>query len=273
MSDQPQSTVNPKIDMSTPSVARMYDYVLNGKDNFASDRAAVDGMMQVAPEIFQFCMDNRAYLGRAVDFLARQGIDQFLDLGAGLPTVENTHHVAQRVNPDARVVYVDNDPIVLAHGRALLAENENTTVMMADIRNADEIVASEEAQRLIDFEQPVCVMLVSLLHCIPDADDPFGIVRRLFDRLAPGSALVFSQIVSDDPETAKWLTDVVLSLGTEWGRVRSRAEVERVFDGLELVEPGVVDCATWRNPAQPPSKTPSDPNQKLWEYAGVAIKR
>ena len=179
-----------------------------------------------------------------MDFLTRQGIDQFLDLGAGLPTVENTHHVAQRVNPDARVVYVDNDPIVPAHGRALLAENENTTVMMANIRNSDEIVASDEAQRLIDF-----------------------------DRLAPGSALVFSQIVSDDAEAAEWLTGVVLSLGTEWGRVRSRAEVDRVFDGLELVEPGAVDCATWRNPAQPPSKTPSDPNQKLFEYAGVAFKR
>ncbi|GAA3735055.1 SAM-dependent methyltransferase [Salinactinospora qingdaonensis] len=263
----------PEIDMTTPSIARMYDYLLKGKDNFACDRTAIDAMTEDLPEVVALALDNRAYLGRAVNYVAREtGVSQFLDLGAGLPTAENTHQIVQRAVPGARVVYVDNDPIVLAHGRAILADNPATTVITADIRDPETILTSSKTTELIDFDRPVCVMLVSLLHCIPDADDPFGIVERLFERLVPGSYLVYSHIVSDDEEVARDLTERVHAEGTEWGRVRSPEEAARVFDRLKVVEPGQVECSTWRHPHRMPSRTPHDPTHRLWEHAGVGYK-
>jgi hypothetical protein len=273
-------TFPPNLDLTVPSVARMYDYVLQGKDNFEVDRKTIDAMLVELPEIFQFCHDNRRFLARAVEYVAGRGVDQFLDLGAGLPTVDNTHQVAQRARPGARVVYVDNDPIVLAHGRAILAENPDTTVITADLRDTDAVLDHPDTTRLLDLDRPVCVMLVSLLHCIPDADDPFGIVRRLMDRLPSGSAVIFSHIVSDDPEAGEWLTQRVLAAGTEWGRVRSPEEVAATAEGLDLVSPSaddggtpiLVDCATWRVPGTTPLARPADPEQRMWEHAGVAVK-
>ncbi|WP_285730709.1 SAM-dependent methyltransferase [Nocardiopsis sp. ATB16-24] len=272
----------PDIDMETPSIARMYDYLLGGKDNFEADRKACETLADGIPELVAFANDNRAFLSRAVEYVAAQGVEQFLDLGAGLPTAENTHHVAQRSRPRSRVVYVDNDPIVLAHGRALISDSEETAFLLADIRRTDEILAAPETRRLIDVDLPVCVMLVSLLHCLPDADDPFGMVRSLMERLAPGSCVVFSHIVSEDPRAGAWMTDQILSFGTPWGRVRSPQEVFAVFDGLEPAsawpdgrdeEPRVVDCSTWRRPGVDPLFRPADPSVRLWELAGVAFKR
>ncbi len=272
----------PNIDMETPSIARMYDYLLGGKDNFEADRKACEALADGIPELVAFANDNRAYLSRAVEYVAAQGVEQFLDLGAGLPTANNTHHAAQQANPRARVVYVDHDPIVLAHGRALISDSGQTSFLLADIRETDQILSSPETTRLIDTDLPVCVMLVSLLHCIPDDSDPFGMVRALMDRLAPGSCLISSHIVSDDPAAAVWMTDKILSFGTPWGRVRSPEEASVVFEGLELASPWTdgrdggsraVDCATWRHPDTDPVFRPADPRVKLWELAGVAFKR
>ncbi|MFE6387810.1 SAM-dependent methyltransferase [Nocardiopsis dassonvillei] len=272
----------PNIDMETPSIARMYDYLLGGKDNFEADRKACEALADGVPELVAFANDNRAYLSRAVEYVAAQGVEQFLDLGAGLPTANNTHHAAQQANPRARVVYVDHDPIVLAHGRALISDSGQTSFLLADIRDTEEILGSPETTRLIDTDLPVCVMLVSLLHCIPDDSDPFGMVRALMDRLAPGSCLISSHIVSDDPASAAWMTDKILSFGTPWGRVRSPEEASAVFDGLDLASPWTdgrdggpraVDCATWRHPDIDPVFRPADPKVKLWELAGVAFKR
>ncbi|MCP3012639.1 SAM-dependent methyltransferase [Nocardiopsis dassonvillei] len=272
----------PNIDMETPSIARMYDYLLGGKDNFEADRKACEALADGIPELVAFANDNRAYLSRAVEYVAAQGVEQFLDLGAGLPTANNTHHAAQQANPRARVVYVDHDPIVLAHGRALISDSGQTSFLLADIRDTEKILSSPETTRLIDTDLPVCVMLVSLLHCIPDDSDPFGMVRALMDRLAPGSCLISSHIVSDDPASAAWMTDKILSFGTPWGRVRSPEEASAVFDGLDLASPWTdgrdegpraVDCATWRHPDIDPVFRPADPKVKLWELAGVAFKR
>ncbi|WP_279536639.1 SAM-dependent methyltransferase [Actinorugispora endophytica] len=271
----------PDIDMSVPTVARTYDALLDGKDNFTPDREAAEVVESVNPGTKALARQNRAFLSRGVTYVAETlKIDQFLDLGSGLPTVENTHQVAQRVNPNARVVYVDIDPIVLAHGRAILADNANTTVATSDLRDVDVVLDSPETRRLIDFDRPVCVMLVSLLHCVPDADDPWGLVRRYFDRLAPGSALVMSHLTSDDADAARVFTEHVHELGMDWGRVRFPDEVAHAFDSLELVsptaddsaEPVLVDCVTWRNGDVAPLKRPADPAQKIWEHAGVGIK-
>ncbi|GAA1442397.1 SAM-dependent methyltransferase [Nocardiopsis tropica] len=273
----------PDIDMETPSIARMYDYLLGGKDNFEADRKACEVLAAGTPELVSFANDNRAYLSRAVEHVAAQGVDQFLDLGAGLPTANNTHHVAQRANPRARVVYVDHDPIVLAHGRALINDSAETAFLLSDIRETDRVLGAPETRRLIDTDLPVCVMLVSLLHCLPDHDDPFGMVHRLMERLAPGSCVIFSHIVSDDPASGAWMTDQILSFGTPWGRVRSPEEASAVFQGLELASPWTdgredggpraVDCASWRHPDVPPRFRPEDPGVKLWELSGVAFKR
>lgn len=271
----------PGVDMRTPSVARMYDYFLGGKDNFAVDRESAGVLLEHIPEIVPLSLDNRAFLTRAVDHVARQGVVQYLDLGAGLPTVENTHNVAQRAGRDVRVVYVDNDPVVLVHGRALLTDRTGTAFVLSDIRDLDGILASPEVRALIDLDLPVCLMLVSIMHCLPDSDRPFDMVREAMERLAPGSYLVYSHIVSDDSGTATWLTEQMKGFGTPWGRVRSPREAAVAFDGLVPVSawpdgrdegPRVVDCASWRHPDRSPVERPTDEKTMLWELSGVAIK-
>lgn len=271
----------PGIDMRTPSVARMYDYFLGGKDNFAVDRESADVLLEHIPEIVPLSLGNRAFLTRAVDYVAQQGVVQYLDLGAGLPTVENTHNVAQRAGRDVRVVYVDNDPVVLVHGRALLTDRLGTAFVLSDIRDLEGLLASPEVRALIDLDLPVCLMLVSTLHCLPDSDRPFDMVRDAMGYLAPGSYLVYSHIVSDDRETATWLTEQMKGFGTPWGRVRSPGEAAVAFDGLVPISawpdgrdegPRVVDCASWRHPDQPPVERPADEKTTLWELSGVAVK-
>ncbi|WP_046471954.1 SAM-dependent methyltransferase [Allosalinactinospora lopnorensis] len=270
----------PEVDMNTPTVARIYDAMLGGKDNFEVDRQAMAAIEEANPGTVDLAQANRAYLTRGVDCVAKAGVRQFLDLGSGLPTADNTHQIARRTHPDASVVYVDNDPIVLAHGRAILAETPRTSVATADLTDVEGVLAAEDTQRLIDFSQPVCLMLVSLLHCIPDEQDPFGVVRAYFDRFAPGSCLVYSHIVSDDETAARDFTDRIHSFGTSWGRVRSPEEAAKVFDQLELVSPSSdgtfdpvpVECSTWRNDGRTPEPRPADPEVLIWEHAGIAFK-
>jgi SAM-dependent methyltransferase len=233
------------IDVGKPSIARAYDAVLGGKDNYEIDRAVAEELFKVMPEIGDLAWFNRAILGRGVRYLAAEaGIRQFLDLGSGLPTVENTHQVAQRHAPDARVVYVDIDPIVLAHGRALLVENNHTTVVTADLRDPEDIINSPEVRTQVDFSKPVGVMLVGMLHHMHDDEDPRGIVDAYMSAVPSGSYLFLTHFCRSGSDAAALEETFLQFLGT--GRFRTNEEIERYFDGLELVDPGLVYLPEWR---------------------------
>lgn len=239
----------PEIDVTKPSIARVYDARLGGKDNFAADRAVAEEVNKVFPDGGKAARINRALLGRAVRYMALEGISQFLDLGSGLPTAQNTHQIAQAVNPAARVVYVDNDPIVLAHGRALLADNASTIVVTADLRDPDKILAMPEIAGFLDVAEPVGLILNAVVHHVPDEEDPYRIVGRYKERLASGSYLLLTHF-SSYSEAARGLEDVLLrALGR--GQLRSREEITRFFDGFDLVQPGVVHLVEW-HPDEPP---------------------
>lgn len=247
------------------SPARIYDYLLGGKDNYAIDREAGDGILASVPEIPRGVHDNRRFLVEAVRRLAGAGYTQFLDIGAGIPTSPNVHEVAREVLPDARVVYVDNDPIVLAHARVLLTSTSGPTDYVdADLRDPDAILA--QAARTLDFRRPVAIMLIAVLHLVPDENDPWGIVARLMEAVPAGSHLAISHPASDveassAAEAAQRYNQRVASPM----RRRSRAEVERFFRGLELVEPGLVQLHQWR----PASTDPVAPSSG---YAAVGRK-
>ncbi|MFG1923462.1 SAM-dependent methyltransferase [Cryptosporangium sp. NPDC048952] len=260
------------VDTSVPSVARMYDYYLGGKDNFAVDREAVRQLDAAAPGTAALAINNRRFLQRAVHTLATEfGVRQFIDHGSGLPTQDNVHQIAQGVDPASRVVYIDNDPIVLAHGRALLAENSNTTVIQADMRDTDAVFDQPDVVRLIDLDQPVAALFVSVLHCIPDADDPAALVARVFEKLPSGSFLVMSHLASDDPAVRQQLTDFMLtSTGGNWGAVRPPAQIETFLAGLDVLEPGLVEISTWR--PDPAFAGPEQTSLEWIEYGGVARK-
>jgi S-adenosyl methyltransferase len=240
----------PKIDTNVAHIARVYDYWLGGKDNFAVDREIGDKVLQVHPETVLSVQANRKFLARSVRQLAaNEGVRQFLDIGTGLPSGNNTHEVAQAVRPEARVVYVDNDPIVLTHARALLtsASEGATAYVQADIRDTAEVLAS--AAETLDLSQPVAVMALMILQYVPDEDDPWGIVAGLVDALAAGSYLTISDTVRDiDTER---VTEGTARLNERMGptrlTLRSRPEFERFFSGLELAEPGVVPLPEWRS--------------------------
>ncbi|MGW0658658.1 SAM-dependent methyltransferase [Streptodolium elevatio] len=236
------------IDVSKPSIARVYDAVLGGKDNFAVDRVIAQQSQDIVPEIGDVARFNRDLLGRAVRFMAQKGIRQFLDLGSGLPTVQNTHQVAQSVAPDARVVYVDIDPIVLAHGRALLAENHNTTVVTADLRDPKAVLDLPQVREFIDFDQPVGLMLVGVIHHLGDDEDPDGIVRAYLEALPAGSYFLLTHFCASSPDALALEGALLTSLGT--GRFRTLEEITAYFDGLELLDPGVVYLPQWR-PEEP----------------------
>ncbi|NUW35192.1 SAM-dependent methyltransferase [Nonomuraea sp. SMC257] len=256
------------IDTTRPSIARAYDVVLNGKDNFEVDRAFVAEIVKVVPEIYDVATYNRQILGRGVRFLVEQGVTQFIDLGSGLPTVENTHHVAQRANPESRVVYVDNDPMVLAHGRALLAENDRTAVVTSDLRDPKTILADKDVRRLIDFDRPVGVMLVGILHHLHDDEDPRGIVQAYMDAVPSGSYLFITHFCASSEDSREAEKKFLALLGT--GRFRTEAEITGFFDGFELLEPGVVALPLWRPEGPVPSELTV--GQRLM-YGGIARKR
>ncbi len=234
------------IHVTTPNVARIYDYWLGGKDNFAADRDAAEKILTLIPEARFAARANRAFLGRAVQFLARAGIRQFLDIGTGLPTQANVHEVAHQVNPGARVVYVDNDPVVLAHARALLNDTGATVIIEADLRDPQKILEDPGLRTLIDFGEPVAVLMVAILHFITEAEDPLAIVSRFREVMVPGSYLALSHVTADPRPHAEAEVTAVYRQATAPMVPRSHAQVGAFFDGFELVEPGVVYAPQWR---------------------------
>jgi hypothetical protein len=262
-------TAPPGIDPTVPSTARMYDFWLGGKDNFAVDRTAALEVSAAAPEIKMMAVENRKFLRRAVRYLAAEaGIARFLDIGTGLPTQGNVHQVAQQVNPDARVVYVDNDPMVLAHSRALKTSG-NTAVIEADLRDPASILNHPRTRELIDFRQPLAVLLVAVMHFIGDGDDAYAITGSLREAMAPGSHLVVSHatggILSGD--SAEKVADHYRKTVAPGSTLRDRDQVLRFFTGFELVEPGLVQVPYWR-----PDEPESPDAGKVWVLGAVGRK-
>jgi SAM-dependent methyltransferase len=251
------------IDLTRPSPARVYDYFLGGTHNFAVDREIADRAIAAAPEIPYGARSNRAFLGRAVRFMAAQGVGQFLDLGSGIPTQDPTHEVAARSRRDARVVYVDNDPIAVAHSRALLAGDDRGAVLHADIRDPKAILHSDVVTSMVDFSRPVGLLLLALLHFLSDEEDPAGIVAAFADSLAPGSYLVISH-VSPAPEADVEMLEREMR-EPRMAYLRDRDEIAGFFDGWELVEPGLVPPALWR-----PAGVPGPQAYQVPGLAGVA---
>lgn len=238
----------PGLDVATANVARMYDYYLGGKDNFAADRAAAERVLATAPEARTAARANRAFLGRAVHYLAAEcGVRQFVDIGAGLPSQGAVHEVAHRVDPDARVVYVDYDPVVGAHAEALLACHDTIRFVPADLRDPADVLGHPGTRALIDFDQPVAVLLVAILHFLPDADDPAGVVARLRDALAPGSYLVVSH-ASLGGRTEGDLDEALEAYRRSSAAIVTRTpeEIRGFFAGCTLVQPGLVPVQHWR---------------------------
>ncbi len=252
--------VPPGVDIKRANAARVYDYWLGGSNNFLADQDLARAISAVDPIVRAGARANRAFLGRAVRLLAAAGIRQYLDIGSGIPTEGNVHEVAQRADPGARVAYVDIDPVAVAHSKAILAGNQNATVIEADLREPEKILARQAAGHLIDFSQPVGLLLVAVLHFIADAEDPWRIVATLRDALAPGSYLVLGQGTNaDKPAVAQAFEKAYnRSVSTDI-HMRSRAEILRFFDGLDLVDPGLVYVSLWRPDS--PDDVPADPSQ------------
>jgi S-adenosyl methyltransferase len=241
----------PGIDTRIPNMARMYDYALGGKDNFAADRAAVEKLFSFSPENRDVPRANRRFLGRAVRFAAAQGVSQFLDLGTGLPSQGHVHEVVAEINPGAHVVYVDYDPVVVNHARALLVDSDSVTAVQADIRDPESILADPDVTELIDFSRPVAVLFVAVLHGIPDRDDPAGIVRAFAQRASPGSYLILSHLTSEGhPPELVAQKEEVFARSTAPVLYRSRAEILSMFNGFGLVEPGLTAVTQWRGEEQ-----------------------
>ncbi|HXR70307.1 SAM-dependent methyltransferase [Actinocrinis sp.] len=257
------------IDTSIPHPARMYDYYLGGKDNYQVDRDAAEEVLAILPEGRDMARANRAFLGRTVRYLARKGIKQFLDIGTGIPGPDNTNDVAHAVQPEARVVYVDNDPIVLTHASALLARHDPkyTTVIQADLRDPESIIDHPEAKAVLDFSQPIGVLLVAVLHFVKHQENPHALVDRLKQIMVPGSYLVLSHGTNDfEPERANSAVAGYNRASAPFV-LRNRQEITRFFDGLELVEPGVVQIPWW----QPDAEVGPDAEQ-IWIYGGIGYK-
>ncbi|MFI0350880.1 SAM-dependent methyltransferase [Actinomadura sp. 9N407] len=261
-----QEFVPPGIDPTVMSHARAYDYVLGGKDNYAVDREMAGAVMKLAPDLPVLGNAQRRFLLRVTRMCAEAGIDQFLDIGAGIPTRPNVHESAKAVNPDARVVYVDYDPIVAVHNGALLAGVPGVTALEADVREPDSIMEAPELAGLIDWDRPLLVLFVGLFHLVGDADDPAGLVARFRDRMAPGGHMMLSQFCSDgsDPGARAKLEEI--SAGSPSPMCfRSRDRIATFFDGFRVLDPGVVDVQDWW-----PDE--SAPPTQLKVAAGVGVK-
>ncbi|MPY64000.1 SAM-dependent methyltransferase [Streptomyces spongiae] len=247
------------IDITVPSVARIYDYYLGGSHNFEVDREAARRAMEFVPGLPKIMQANRAFLRRAVRYAAGEGITQFLDIGSGIPTFGGVHEVARAARPGARVVYVDHDPVAVEHSQALLADDEDTDVLAADLRKPREILDSAQVRGLIDPNRPVALLLVAILHFVEDADDPYGAVAELRDALAPGSLLVLSHAAYEGiplpPERAEGAVDVYKDIRNPL-IMRTRDEIARFFEGYDMVEPGVVPLASWRPETAPEDEDP-----------------
>jgi hypothetical protein len=244
--------------------ARVYDYLLGGKDNFAADRELAEANLRILPQTLDSARANRKFQVRAVRFLRDSGIRQFLDVGTGLPTSPNTHEIALDGCPGARVVYVDNDPVVFVHAEALMADNQATSVVRGDLRDADAVLSA--AGEHLDFSKPVGLLFIACLHNIPDSDDPPGIVGRYVAALAPGSYLVISHVTDEfAPERMQAVTAESARRGATFIG-RGKDAIGRMFNGRELVDPGLVLISYWR----PDGGQPDHNADRVWGYCGVA---
>ena len=229
-----------------PSAARIYDYLLGGHHNFAVDLAAAAKLLSIAPDARQIMWANRAFLRRGVTYLAEQGVDQFLDIGSGIPTVGNVHEIAARINPDARIVYVDIDPVAVTHSLAILDGRPNVTAIQADARNTRLVLDHPEVQRLLDFQRPVAVLLVALLHFVTDDPQAYRLVDDLRKTISTGSYVAISHSCPEDtPQDVVEQSGQLYARTANPGKVRSRAEIARFFGGLEMVQPGLVYVPSW----------------------------
>jgi hypothetical protein len=255
--------------MSRPSAARVYDVHLGGSHNFQADREAARRVVEFMPELPDILRANRSFLRRAVRYLVDQGITQFLDLGSGIPTVGNVHEIAWQANPDCRIVYVDIDAIAVEHSRAILRGFDHATAILSDLRRPREILHDAETQGMLDFTRPIAVLMVCVLHFVPDSDDPHGIIGQYLDALVPGSYLAISHASLEGPTPSRAeeatqqyrrsVTDVTM---------RTRAEIIDLFAGVELVDPGVVYLTQWH---PEPGADTSDP-ARMSTFAGVGRK-
>ncbi|MET9960750.1 SAM-dependent methyltransferase [Streptomyces sp. NPDC006326] len=239
----------PGIDISVPSVSRIYDYYLGGSHNFEVDRQAARRAMEFMPGLPKIMQANRAFMRRAVRYAVAQGVTQFLDIGSGIPTFGNVHEIAQAASPDARVVYVDHDPVAVAHSQAVLAGNDHAGVVAADLRKPRDILAAPEVSRLLDLDRPVALLLVAVLHFLEDADDPYAAVAELRDALAPGSLLVLTHASYEGIPLSEEVAGGAVGVYRDIRNplvMRSSGQIARFFDGFELIEPGVVSMPNWR---------------------------
>ncbi|MGN9839867.1 SAM-dependent methyltransferase [Nonomuraea sp. H19] len=263
------------VDPHIPNAARMYDYFLGGKDNFQADRELAELVLSVLPETRDGTRENRALIGRVVRYLCEQGITQFLDLGSGLPAQENVHEVAHRHNPEARVVYVDNDPVVAAHGRAMLADPNRVAMVLGDARRPEEILNDPDVRNLLDFDRPIAVLMMFLLHLIPDEDDPQGFVAAYREAMAPGSYLAITHVGSDHHSELTARVSEFYQRANMPFRPRPGKEIAAFFGDFELIPPGLANGM-----AQELVWPFADPNQPIFldeemarmGYAGIGRK-
>ncbi|WP_133915673.1 SAM-dependent methyltransferase [Streptomyces sp. NBC_00582] len=247
------------IDISVPSVSRIYDYFLGGSHNFEVDREAARRAMEFTPGLPKIMQANRAFMRRAVRWAAGEGITQFLDVGSGIPTFGNVHEVAQAASPGARVVYVDHDPVAVAHSQAVLEGNEHAGVVAADLRKPHEILGSSVVQELIDPDRPVALLLVAILHFVDDGDDPYTAVAELTEALAPGSVLVLTHASYEGMPVTREQTEAMVDVYKDIRLpliMRTRDEVARFFEGYDMVEPGLVPMPYWRPETDPQDEDP-----------------
>lgn len=270
MTDQ-QNWIPQSVDVSVPSPARMYDYMLGGAHNFAVDRQMGEKIEALMPHARSGARVNRAFLGRAVRFMVDQGVRQFLDIGSGIPTVANVHEVAQEQHPECRVVYVDRDPVAVAHSELIVAGNDRTGVLQADMRDPESILNDPEVRRLLDFDEPIGLLMLFMVHWVPTEDDPWGLMKCYREALPSGSYLAITHLADDHTnDGVRAAVERIRQAGAEQPFERSRDEIAAFFGDFELVEPGLVRFAEWR--AYGPGDISEDPTVNEIAYGGVGRK-
>jgi hypothetical protein len=255
------------VNMSEPNAARMYDHYLGGDNNFQVDREAAEHVLRIAPWIRPTALENRAFLGRAVRYLAQEaGIRQFIDIGTGLPTQGSVHEVAHAIDPETRVVYADHDPIVLGQSRAMLARIDNATIIRGDLRQPQGIIAHPDLTALIDWQEPVALLLIAVLHFVTDEDEPASILEQFRQVMAPGSYIAISHIHHDgDDDAVRRILDIYRGASVPLV-VRSSDEIAALYDGFDLIEPGLVPLSDWRPDPR------SYPAGEVWGLGGIGWK-
>ncbi|GAA2812519.1 SAM-dependent methyltransferase [Crossiella cryophila] len=266
-----QDWIPPGVDITTPSIARVYDYVLGGSHNFAVDRDTAETLKRIAPGLRRVARLNRAFMARAVRYQMAQGIRQFLDIGSGIPTVGNVHEIAQRIDPACRVVYLDRDPVAVAHSELMLEQTPGTGVVHADMRDFERVIGSAAVRQLIDFDEPVGLLFMLVLHWLPEESKPVELMGDYRDLLAPGSYLALTHATHDEQkQDLEDLGDAIrISRSADQVTPRTYEEILALIGDFELVEPGLVGCADWR--ADGPGAI-ADPSSNDYTYAGVARK-